>query len=221
MSNSGTKKDVAYQAIKKAIISGQLESAKIYSIKELAKIFNVSVTPGREALVILASEGLIEPIPRIGYQVKSISVHDMLEIFHLRSILEVEGAGLVAERITDDDISLLEANNRLEQELVTSLNSDKPTHSYDEGYALNYEFHLKIARATGNNRLAVLVEKVLNESERLVIYDHYTAEVDKAIASVKQHNEIIERLKRRDKLGSQEAMKKHIEDVKNLYLSRF
>jgi len=73
--NEKTKKNIAYQAIKKAIISGQLESAKIYSIKELANIFNVSVTPGREALVILASEGLIEPIPRIGYQVKSISVH--------------------------------------------------------------------------------------------------------------------------------------------------
>jgi len=221
MPKSVTKKDEAYQVIKKAIIAGQLESVNIFSIRELSETFGVGGTPAREALVILTSEGLIEPIPRIGYQVKSLSIHDTLEIFHLRSVLEVETAGLAAERITDDDISLLEANNRLEQELVLSLQSDKSTHSYNEGYALNYEFHLTIARASGNNRLADLVEKILNELERLVVYNHFTAEVDKAVASVKQHNEIIDRLRRRDKLGSQEAMKMHIEDVKNLYLSRF
>ena len=221
MPKSVTKKDKAYQVIKKAIITGQLESAKIYSITELSETFEVGGTPAREALVILASEGLIEPIPRIGYQVKSLSVHDMLEIFHLRSVLEVEGAGHAAKRITDDDISLLEANNRLEQELVTSLQSDKSTHSYDEGYALNFDFHLTIARASGNNRLADLVEKLLNELERVLAYDPYIAEAEKAVASAKQHLEIIEGLRRRDKMGLQEAMKKHIENTKNSSLSRF
>jgi len=221
MSNSKTKKDKAYQVIKKAIIAGQLESAKIFSITELSETFEVSRTPLREALVILVSEGLIESIPRFGYQVKSLSVHDMLEIFHLRSVLEVEGVGLATERITDDDISLLEANVSLEQELVTSLQSDRSTHSYDEGHALNLEFHLTIARASGNYRLANMVEELMNELERVLNYDPRIAETEKAAASVKQHNEIIEGLRRRDKLGSQEAMKKHNEDVKDLYLSRF
>jgi len=221
MPNSGTKKDQAYQVIKKAIISGQLESAKIFSIKELAETFDVGGTPAREALVILASEGLIEPIPRIGYQVKSLSVHDMLEIFHLRSVLEVEGAGLAAERITDDDIRLLEANNRLEQELVISLQSDNSAHSYNEGYALNLEFHITIARASGNNRLADMVEKLQNESELVLGYDPHIARVEIAAAAAIQHYEIIERLRRRDKLGAQEAMKKHIEIAKNNSLNRF
>lgn len=221
MPKSVTKKDEAYQVIKGAIIAGHLESAKIYSIAELSETLKVSGTPAREALVILASEGFIEPIPRIGYQVKSLSIHDALEIFHLRRLLEVEGAGLAAERITNDDISLLEANNRLEQELVLSLQSDETSHSYNEGYALNNEFHLTIARASGNNRLSDLVEKIHNELERLLIYDPSAAEVGKAVASARQHMEIIKLLKQRDKLGSQKAMKKHIEDNKNLYLSRF
>ena len=202
MQNSVTKKDKAYQVIKKAIIAGQLESAKIFSITELSEKFEVGRTPVREALVILASEELIEPIPRFGYQVKSLSVHDMLEIFHLRSVLEVEGAGFAAERITDDDISLLEENNRSEQEIVLSLQSDKSTHSYDEGYVLNLEFHLTIARVSGNKRLADSVEKLLNELERVLDYDPRIAEVEKAVATVKQHKEIIEGLRRRDKLGS-------------------
>ena len=221
MPNSKSKKDKAYQVIKKAIISGQLESSKIYSFAELSETLEVGGTPAREALVILASEGLIEPIPRTGYQVKSLSVHDMLELFHLRSVLEVEGIGLAAERISDDDIGLLEANNRFEQELVVSLQSDNITHSYNEAYALNLEFHLIIARASGNNRLADMVEKLQNELELVLGYDPYIARVESAATSAIHHYEIIERLRHRDKVGAQGAMKNHIETAKINSLNRF
>ena len=221
MPKSTTKKDKAYQEIKKAIISGQLESANIFSISELSETFKFGRTPVSEALVILASEGLIEPIPKFGYQIKSLSVHDMLEIFHLRSVLEVEGAGLAAERITNDDIRLLEANNRLEQELVVSLQSDNSTHSYNEGYALNVEFHLIIARASGNSRLADMVERLLNESELFLGYELHIARVEIAASATIQHHELIERLRHKDKLGAQEAMRRHIEHAKNSSLNRF
>lgn len=221
MPKSTTKKEKAYQEIKKAIISGQLESAKNFSIAELSKTLGVGRTPVREALVVLESEGLIEPIPKFGYQVKSISVHDMQEIFHLRSVLEVEGVGLAAERITDDDIHLLEANNRLEQKLVISLQSDNSTHSYNDGYALNLEFHLIIARASGNNRLVEIVERLQNESELILGYDPHIARVEVAAAATIQHHELIERLKQRDKLGAQETMKRHIEHAKNSSMNRF
>jgi len=214
MQNSISKKEKAYQAIRKAIITGKLEPGEIYSITELSETFEVSKTPAREALVILASEGFIDPIPRSGYQVKSLSIHDMLEIFHLRSVLEVEGIGLAAGRITDGDIYLLEENNRQEQEIALSPHSDVSAQSYRKGYDLNLEFHLTIARASGNNRLVGLLEKLLNELERILAHDPY-------IAEPQQHAEILESLKRRDKLGSQKAMKKHLEDTKNRSLSRF
>jgi DNA-binding GntR family transcriptional regulator len=214
MPNTISKKEKAYQAIRKAIITRQLEPGKIYSITELSETFEVSKTPAREALVILASDGLINPIPRSGYQVKPLSIHDMLEIFHLRTVLEVEGIGLAAGRITDDDIYLLEENNRQEQEIALSPHSKVSAQSYRKGYDLNLEFHLTIARVSGNNRLAGLVEKMLNELERLLAHDPQ-------IAEPQQHAEILERLKRRDKPGSQEAMKKHLEDTKTHTLSRF
>jgi len=214
MPNTISKKEKAYQAIKQAIIAGQLESSKIYSITELSETFEVGKTPAREALIILASEGLIDPIPRSGYQVKTLSIQDLLEIFHLRSVIEVEGVGLAAKIITDDDIYLLEENNRQEQELALKPYSDVSAQSYRKGYDLNLEFHLTIARASGNNRLADLVEKLLNELERVLAHDPY-------IVEPQQHTEILEALKRRDKLDSQEAMKKHLEDTKNHSLSRF
>jgi DNA-binding GntR family transcriptional regulator len=214
MPKTGSKKEKAYQVIKQAIIAGQLESAKIYSITELSETFEVGRTPAREALVILASEGFIDPIPRSGYQVKSLSIHDILEVFHLRTVLEVEGAGLAAGRISDGDIYLLEENNRLEQEIELNPHSEVSAQSYRKGYDLNLGFHLTIARASGNNRLVDLVEKLLSELERVLAFDPY-------IVEPQQHAEIIEALKRRDKLGSQEAMRKHLEDTKNRSLSRF
>ncbi len=83
------------------------------------------------------------------------------------------------------------------------------------------EFHRIIARASGNHRLADMVEKLLDELELVLGYDPHIARVEKANAAAKQHFEIIEGLRRRDKLGSQEAMKKHIENTKNSSLSRF
>ena len=214
MPNTISKKEKAYQAIKQAIITGKLEPTKIYTITELSEPFEVGRTPAREALLILASEGLIDPIPRSGYQVKSLSIHDLLEIFHLRSVLEIEGVGLAAEKITDNDINLLEENNHKEQEMALNPPSDASDQSYRKGYDLNLEFHLTIARASGNNRLADLVEKLLNELERVLAYDPQ-------IAEPQQHAEILEALNRRDKLGSQEAMKKHLEVTKNHSLNRF
>jgi len=221
MPNPDTQKDKAYQLIKNSIIAGQLDSAKIFSITELSSHFDLGRTPVREALVILTSEGLVESIPRFGYKVKTLSVHDMLEIFHLRSILEVEAIGLAAERISDDDISLLEANNQLEQQLVISLQSTDSTHSYNEGYALNLEFHLIIARSSANFRLASMVENLQNELELVLGYDPNIARLDVAAAATLQHYEIIEILRQRDKLGAREKMKKHIEFAKNSSLNRF
>jgi len=214
MPNTESKKEKAYQAIRKAIITRQLEPGKIYSINELSETFEVSKTPAREALVILTSDGLIDPIPRSGYQVKSLSIHDMLEIFHLRTVLEVEGVGLAAVKITEDEINLLEENNRQEQEIALSPPSDVSVQAYRKGYDLNLEFHLTIARASGNNRLVDLLEKLLNELERILAHDPY-------IVDPQQHAEILEALKRRDKLGSQEAMKKHLDETKNRSLTRF
>jgi DNA-binding GntR family transcriptional regulator len=58
------------------------------------------------------------------------------------------------------------------------------------------------------------VEKLLSELERVLAFDPY-------IVEPQQHAAIIDKLKRRDKLGSQAAMKKHIEETKNRSLSRF
>ncbi len=214
MPNTITKKDRAYQAIKHAIIAGELRPGEIYSITELSETFAVGRTPAREALVILASEGLIDPIPRSGYLVTPVSIRDVLEVFHLRAVLEVEAVGLAVDRITEDDIRALEENNRREREVLAAQRATPSSPSYRAGYELNSEFHLTIARASGNLRLASLVEQLLNEMERILARDPY-------IADPQQHVGILDGLRRREKLAAQNAMRQHLEDTKNRLLGRF
>lgn len=213
MPKSVSKKEKAYQAIKHAIIFGQLEPAMIYSIADLSETFKLGKMPAREALVILASEGLIDPIPRSGYQVKPISVQDLMEIFHLRSVLEVEAVGLAAARITEEDIKFLEENNLQERGLAKSLNSSEMS-KYRKGFDLNLKFHTTIARSSGNMRLVNLVENLLYELERVFVQDPLFVEPY-------EHEEILDELKKRNKLGAQKIMEKHLEVTKKRTLDRF
>jgi DNA-binding GntR family transcriptional regulator len=176
-------------------------------------MIDVSSTPTREALLVLEHEGLIDPIPRTGYLVTPISIRDLQEIFHLRSVLEVEAIRLAVENITEEDINYLEENNRKESEIFEKTNQNNGE-EYIHAYKLNFEFHLRIAAASGNKRLAKLIEELLSEMERILARDPF-------IAYPKQHVAIIKALKDRDVKASREAMIEHIENTKSRLLDRF
>ena len=211
--SQSNKKEKAYQIIKQAIISGELISGNIYNLNELSNMIDVSSTPTREALLVLEHEGLIDPIPRTGYLVTPVSIRDLQEIFHLRSVLEVEAIRLAVENITEEDIKYLEENNRIESELFAKTNQNNGE-EYIHAYRLNLEFHLRIAAASGNIRLKKLIEELLGEMERILARDPF-------IAYPKQHVAIIKALKNRDVKASKEAMVEHIENTKSRLLDRF
>ena len=208
------KKDKAYQAIKRAIISGGLISGEIYNLNDLSEMINVSNTPTREALLLLEFDGLITPMPRTGYLVTPITVRDVFEIFHLRCILEVEAIRLAIDHITEEDIKFLEQNNQIESQLVNYSKKNDENEKYVDAYELNTEFHLRIANASGNFRLAKLIEKLLSDMERMLSRDPF-------LVYPKQHVPIINALKNRDSGTSQKEMREHIENTKSRLLERF
>ena len=143
-----------------------------------------------------------------------ISVHDVLEIFHLRRVLEVEAIRLAIDHITKEDIKFLENNNQLENQLLNNSNKNKDKEYYIQAYQINSEFHIRIAHASGNLRLAKLIEELLSEMERI-------SARDPIIAYPKQHVAIIKSLKDQDSDASKKAMKEHIENTKSRLLERF
>lgn len=211
MGKTGTKKSFVYELLKRRIISGELTAGTILNEAELADELRIGKTPTREALIMLAHEGFVDALPRVGYAVTRLTLQDMLEIFTLRIILEVEAIGIASERITDNDINKLVANNKEEAALA----KQKADASLRErGYQVNREFHLIIAQATGNNRLARIIQSLIDDLERALSFDPY-------IADPTQHDDIILHLTNRDKVKAQAAMRRHIEETRTRIINRF
>lgn len=206
-----SKTNLLYQQVREKIVCGEIKPGAILTEAELADEYGVSKTPVREALVLLGHEGFVESMPRIGHVVATFTVQDVLETFHLRSILEPEAASLAAERITEEGIAALLKNSDEESALSERAREDD---FYERAYELNMEFHQQIARASGNGRLADLVKRLMEDMRRMLAFDPRFVEPQ-------QHIEIIEALKRRDRAEAEQAMKRHLEETKARLLDRF
>jgi len=209
MSAAPTKKEQVYERIRRAIITGELKPGEILNEAEIAAQFESGKTPTREALLLLTHDGFLDSLPRVGYIVSKPTMQDILEIFHLRIILEVEAIGLAAGRLSPEDIRHLQENNEEEEKLMVSTNpNDKATAS-----ALNREFHLILARLSGSARLATLIQQLVDDMERMLVNDPY-------LTDPSQHKKILDALLTQDKEQAQEAIRLHIEETRNRIVNR-
>lgn len=208
--SNNSKKAQAYQLIRQGIIAGDLKPGEVYNISKFSTTYGLGITPIREALILLESEGFVRSLARAGFVITTVSTQDVNETFHLRQILEVEAIGLAVERITPADMQILEENNRLEYELSLHPPPDRRLKSH----ILNKEFHLVIARASGNQRLANLVDHFIDDMERILAADPYDTDPQ-------QHTGILTALQKRDKAAAQEAMRQHLDATRERIYERF
>lgn len=104
-------------ALRAALIAGELRPGEVYSAPGLATRFGVSATPVREAMLDLVKEGLVDTVPNKGFQVTAVSEKQLDEYTHIRSLIEIPTTADLA--ITADPVDL-EALRPLAQEIVTS-----------------------------------------------------------------------------------------------------
>jgi DNA-binding GntR family transcriptional regulator len=208
---ASSKTYVLYEQLRDKIICGEIKPGVILTEAGLADEYGVSKAPVREALVLLGHEGLVESMPRTGHVVASFTVQDVLETFHLRTILETEAAGLAAERITEEGIAALLRNVDEEFALSESVHEDD---FHEKTHKVNMEFHQQIAQASGNQRLADLIKQLMEDMRRMLAFDP-------RFVTPTQHVEIVEALKRGDRAEAEQAMKRHMEQTKSRLLDRF
>jgi DNA-binding GntR family transcriptional regulator len=208
---ASSKTYVLYRQVRDKIICGEIKPGAILTEAGLADEYGVSKAPVREALVLLGHEGLVESMPRTGHVVASLTVQDVLETFHLRTILETEAAGLAAERITEEGIAALLRNVNEEFALSERVHEDD---FHEKTHQVNMEFHQLIAQASGNQRLADLIKQLMEDMRRMLAFDP-------RFVTPTQHIEIVEALKSGDRAEAEQAMKRHMEQTKSRLLDRF
>jgi len=198
---SSSLPDRVYELLKRRILTCVLLPGQRLNEKEIAEELKVSRTPLREALNRLGQEGLLVRTPYAGYVVSSVNESGVLDLCELRMILEVETAGLAAERATSDDLLRMERAAELHYKP-----GDRKT--YGDYLDSNLVFHRELARASHNNRLLEKVMAVLNELQR-PLYLGLDVGLD-AKAATQEHIVLLAAIKARKPDRAREIHRKQI-----------
>ncbi|MFM8462480.1 MAG: GntR family transcriptional regulator, partial [Polynucleobacter victoriensis] len=134
------------ERLRSMIAGGVLSPGSWIDEQKLAEELGVSRTPFREAIRILASEGLLRIEPRRGCYVTELTEKDLDEIFPLMAMLEGRCAYEAAERASDAQIQSLE-------NLHNKLKAYAKEKKIDQYYATNREIHIAIQTLAGNEWL--------------------------------------------------------------------
>lgn len=101
--------DQVYEAIERAIFTGQLPGGSRLRVRDLAEMAGTSVMPVRDAIRGLEEAGLVIRTPHKGAVVREFTLNELLNIYQVRAILETEGARLGAAHVTDEGVKRMQA----------------------------------------------------------------------------------------------------------------
>ncbi|CUW25303.1 GntR family transcriptional regulator [Streptomyces tricolor] len=195
-------------ALRAALIAGELRPGEVYSAPSLAARFGVSATPVREAMLDLAKEGLVDTVPNKGFRVTVVSDQQLDEYTHIRALIEIPTVVELAR--TADRVSL-EALRPAAREIVTAAVAGDLI-AYVEA---DTRFHLGLLALAGN---AHLVEVVADLRKRSRLYG-LTAlvEAGRLLASAEEHLELLDALLERDEKAVHAVMTRHLGHVRSLW----
>ena len=175
------------ELLRQRIFKRELEPGSWIDEMKIAEEFGISRTPLREALKVLAAEGLVTMKVRRGAYVTEVSEKDLTDVYHLLSLLESDAAGVVAERATDAELADLQA---LHKQLEAAAGNR------DKFFAINERFHMRLLEIAGNrwrDQMVADLRKVmkLNRHNSLL-------KTGRVKESMLEHRAIMEALARRD-----------------------
>jgi DNA-binding GntR family transcriptional regulator len=197
-----THAEEAYTQIKGKIITAEMPPGSVINETQLMKEFALGRTPIREAIKQLQMENLVMVTPRKGMFVTDIAVTDLLQIFEVRVELESFATRLATERITTDEITIL-------QDLATAY-QEVDLSNKDALIKLDGEFHSLLAKATHNKFLIKEIEHYYNLSLR--IWYIALSRANPEDIDVDAHIEILEAIQAQDAEKAGLRMRKHIQD---------
>jgi DNA-binding GntR family transcriptional regulator len=158
--------------------------------RQLCEMFGISRTPVREALKVLASEGLVNLLPNRGSRVRSLSEQDICDLFDLMGGLEALAGRLACERITDEEVAEIE---RLHHEMYAFyLRRDMVGY-----FRINRQIHERIVAAARNPTLSSTYASHAGRLRGARFSPNAAADPDRLSAAMREHEAILDALRRR------------------------
>jgi len=197
-----TKNNYIYESLKEEIISGQLRPGERIVISDVAKKYNVSPMPIREAINRLQQDGFVEVVPHVGAKVSSLDLERHKEIMMIRIELECLAVKLSTPFIGEDILKRLE-------EILQEMEECVATNNHKQYGKLNVEFHKTIYGAGPYKILYDLINTLWGRSE----YSRTVFEKlpERNAASLAEHKAMVEAIKQGDGVKAAEILRQQKE----------
>jgi DNA-binding GntR family transcriptional regulator len=197
LSRRALYQDVA-ERLREQIFARTLEPGSWVDEMKLCAAYGISRTPLREALKVLAAEGLVTMKPRRGAYVTEVSRDDVSQVYHLLALLESDAAGRVATQATDTQRAELAAlHDKLE----------KQVRQRDAFFATNELFHISLLQMAGN-RWALQLVQDLRKVMKLNRH-HSLFKQGRLADSLVEHRALMKAIEARDPVAAAALMRAH------------
>ncbi len=186
------------ELLRQRIFASELEPGSWIDELRLAEEYGISRTPLREALKVLAAEGLVTMKVRRGAYVTEVNEKDQRDVYHLLSLLESDAAGVVATEATEAELQELQA---LHQDLIDAA-SDR-----EKFFQINERFHMRLLEIANNrwrNQMVDDLRKVMKLNRHNSLFKS-----GRLKESLKEHQAIMDALLARDAAATVRHMKAH------------
>ncbi|MCP3465601.1 MULTISPECIES: GntR family transcriptional regulator [unclassified Bradyrhizobium] len=187
--------------IRDILLDGEIPPGARIPERELCERLQISRTPLREALKVLAAEGLVQLLPHRGSRAAKLTDKDMRDLFEVCQGLEALAGELACERITEDEIDEIAAA----QTAMAQHYRDGDLIQY---YRCNRAIHEAIVTAAGNPVLASLYNSVTARIRRARYVTPMTQQ--RWALAVREHEAILNALQRRDGTGLSHILRAHL-----------
>ena len=189
------------ERLRQRIFAHELTPGTWVDEQSLAEEYGISRTPLREALKVLAAEGLVTLKPRRGCYVNQVSEKDLDEIFGVMSLLESEAARLAAQHANAADLAALEA-------IHAQLEAAAQARDINRFFEVNQAFHRKLQDIAGNGWLTHVVDDL---RKMIKLSRHHSLFGDGRLEqSLEEHRAIVAALLARDAEAAGRLMREHI-----------
>lgn len=201
-----TLSEILYRTLLEHIMFGAFAKVPRLYPGELAKLFNVSPTPIREALTRLAADGYIELIPRHGYHVRRLAPGHVRDTWAVRQGLDLTAGEIVIARLASGAIRHADFDPMLE--ILDRL--DTETMDHRRHGELNYAFHRAIVELSANRMLIGIYESVQLHVLRAWVQRGSRGSLDRVSTESEEHRAIIGALMAGDLAGYVDATRGHL-----------
>lgn len=204
-------RDVVFNTLRQAILTGELKPGERLMEIHLANRLGVSRTPIREAIRKLELEGLVTMIPRRGAEVAQITEKSMKDVLEVRRTLDALSAELACERISKEEEEQLKKACQDFEEAVKTKDAKIIAKA-------DVALHDIIAAATGNQRLIQLINNLAEQMYRYRF--EYIKDASQHERIIKEHRIIYESIVNKDKEAASNMAKTHIDNQEKAVIAR-